>query len=51
MDEQNEKIIMADGSEIIVDNIPYYIKDGTLYVGMPVEGGYGYMPMGKVKEA
>lgn len=49
MDTKNEKIIMEDGREIEIDDTPYYVKDGTLYVFVPTGNGYGYMPMGKVK--
>lgn len=51
MTTQNGKIIMTDGREIEIDDTPYYVKDGTLYVFLPTDNGYGYMPMGKVKEA
>lgn len=44
-----ERITMADGMEIIVGNIPYHVRDGILYVGMTRDGGYDYVPMGKVK--
>lgn len=44
-----ERITMADGSEIMVGGIPYRVEDGILYVGMVADGGYGYVPMGKVK--
>ena len=47
---KTEKIAMADGREIIVGNIPYHVKDGILYVGMTTDGGYDYVPMGRVKE-
>ncbi len=48
---QSEKIIMADGREIIIGDIPYYVKDGILYVFMSIGNGHVYIPMGKVKEA
>lgn len=44
-------IVMESGKRIEVDDTPYYIgKDKTLYVYMPNGYGYGYEPIGKVKE-
>ena len=45
-----KKIIMENGREIEIDDTPYYIENGTLYVYMPVGNGYRYMPMGKARE-
>ena len=45
-----KKIIMENGREIEIDDTPYYIKNDTLYVYMPTGCGYGYFPIGKVKE-
>lgn len=48
---ENPKIIVLEnGREIEVDDTPYYIKDGWLYVYMPTTYGYGYERMAKVKE-
>lgn len=50
MKTKNEKIIMANGLEIEVDETPHYIKNHTLYVFVPTGNGYDYVSMGKVKE-
>ena len=44
------KIILEDGREIEVDDTPYLIKDGILYVFVTTFSGANYKPMGKVKE-
>lgn len=45
----NDYIIMEDGRKIEIDDTPYVIKDGTLYVYGPCWNGYKYMEVGKVK--
>ena len=47
---ETQNIIMADGREIEIDDTPYYVKDGILYVYVPTDYGANYMPMGRVKE-
>lgn len=46
-----EKFIeMEDGRKLEIDDTPYYVKDGTLYVYCPVVNGCKYIPIGKVKK-
>lgn len=46
-----ETIELENGKTIEIDDTPYVIKGGVLYVYCPTEYGCDYLPMGKVKEA
>lgn len=43
-----ECILMKDGRKIEVDDTPYVIKDGMLYVYAPNGNGWGYVGVGEV---
>lgn len=43
-------IVLENGHRIEIDDTPYYVKDGILYVYVPTDYGASYEPIGKVKE-
>lgn len=42
-------ILMKSGRKIEVDEVPYLIKNGVLYVYMPTMAGATYMPVGEAE--
>lgn len=43
-------ILLKDGRKIEVDDTPYIIKEGALYVYVPNGNGRGYMYVGEVEK-
>lgn len=43
-------VLMKSGRKIEVDEVPYLIKNGVLYVYMPTMTGATYMPVGEVEK-
>lgn len=43
-------IVLKTGQKIEVDDTPYYIGDGVLYVYVPTFNGAKYMPVGEVEK-
>lgn len=50
MSQTPEYVELESGIRINVDETPYFVKCGTLYVYCPTANGYDYVPIGKVKE-
>ena len=44
-----ETITLDNGTTVEIDDTPYYISDGTLYVYCDVGNGFRYLAMGKVE--